>query len=94
LWNRIVDRETRKYQRPEAILETIQDQALLNFELELREDIKLVVQYNHKYSNLQEAINAASAKETCKRAYRANNNDCNKYGQSQKSKNLNYSAEK
>jgi len=38
---------------------------LLNFELGLREDIKLVVR-SQKYSSLQEAINAASAEECIK----------------------------
>ena len=61
--------------RNEQFLETIQDQALLNFELGLRDDVKLVLR-SQKYSNLQEAINAASAKERVKGPIlRANNND-------------------
>ncbi|KYN19762.1 hypothetical protein ALC57_07915 [Trachymyrmex cornetzi] len=70
-----------------TILETIQDQALLNFELGLREDIKLVVR-SQKYTSLQEAINAASAEEKVKGpTLRANYNERYKNGQNQNLKN-------
>jgi len=45
-----------------AIQRTIQKQALINFQIGLRDDLKLLVR-SQRYSTLQEAINSASAEE-------------------------------
>ena len=73
----LIEKLENTSEQKRAILETIQ--ALLNFELRLSEDIKLV-ERSQKYSNLQEVIDAASAEKRVKgSASRANNNDRNKY---------------
>ncbi|KAL6259359.1 hypothetical protein P5V15_009275 [Pogonomyrmex californicus] len=48
-----------------AILETIQQQALCNFQLGLLDDIKLLVRSQH-YTTLQDAIASASAEQKFK----------------------------
>ena len=94
LYESLIEKRENISEQKRAILETIQDQALLNFKLGLREDIKLVLR-SQKYSSLQEAINTASAEERVKGpTSRVNNNDHNKYGQSQNSKNSNVQCSK
>ncbi|KYN09768.1 hypothetical protein ALC57_18114 [Trachymyrmex cornetzi] len=55
LYESLIEKRDNTSEQKRAILETIQDQALLNFELGLQEDIKLVVR-SQKYISLQEAI--------------------------------------
>ncbi|KYN16083.1 hypothetical protein ALC57_11672 [Trachymyrmex cornetzi] len=86
LYESLIEKRDNTSEQKRAILETIQDQALLNFELGLREDIKLVVR-SQKYTSLQEAINAASAEEKVKgTTLRVGNNERHKNG-NQNSKN-------
>ncbi|KYN11058.1 General transcription factor II-I repeat domain-containing protein 2 [Trachymyrmex cornetzi] len=87
LYESLIEKRDNTSEQKRAILETIQDQALLNFELGLREDIKLVVR-SQKYTSLQEAINAASAEEKVKGpTLRTNYNERYKNGQNQNLKN-------
>ncbi|XP_018368333.1 PREDICTED: uncharacterized protein LOC108764548 [Trachymyrmex cornetzi] len=87
LYESLIEKRDNTSEQKRAILETIQDQALLNFKLGLREDIKLVVR-SQKYTSLQEAINAASAEEKVKGpTLRANYNERYKNGQNQNLKN-------
>ncbi|KYN01997.1 hypothetical protein ALC62_07214 [Cyphomyrmex costatus] len=65
IYETLIEKRTYTSEQKRAILDTIQDQALLNFVLGLREDIKMIVR-SQRYTNLQEAINAASAEERVK----------------------------
>ncbi|CAL1681033.1 unnamed protein product [Lasius platythorax] len=62
LYNSMIEGENRSAAHKRAILETIQKQALLNFQLGLHDDLKILVR-SQRYTTLQEAITGASAEE-------------------------------
>jgi len=55
-----------------AIQQTIKEQALINFQIGLRDELKILVR-SQRYTTLQEAITDASAKEKLIGPTRANN---------------------
>ena len=58
----MIEGEDRSPSFRRAIHETIQKQALINFETGLRDNIKVLVR-SQRYTSLQEAINGASTEE-------------------------------
>ncbi|XP_071651733.1 uncharacterized protein [Temnothorax longispinosus] len=62
LYNFMIEGRNHTIESKRTILETIQQQALQNFQLELRDEIKLLVRAHH-FATLQEAIGGASAEE-------------------------------
>src|SRR5580765_2390475 len=74
LYESMVDGEGRSIIEKRTILDTIQGQALQNFQIGLRDEIQLIIR-SRNYRTLQEAITAASAEERVKgtNAPRTNN---------------------
>ncbi|XP_071576353.1 uncharacterized protein [Temnothorax nylanderi] len=62
LYDSMIEGRNHTIESKRTILETIQQQALQNFQLGLRDEIKLLVRAQH-FATLQEAIAGASAKE-------------------------------
>jgi len=62
LYNSMIEGENHASSAKRTILQTIQKQALLNFQLGLRNDLKILVR-SQRYTTLQEAIAGASAEE-------------------------------
>ncbi|XP_077282541.1 uncharacterized protein LOC143908667 [Temnothorax americanus] len=62
LYDSMIDERNHTIESKRTILETIQQQALQNFQLGLRDEIKLLVRAQH-FATLQEAIAGASAEE-------------------------------
>lgn len=79
LYESLLEKRDHTAEQKRAILEIIQDQALLNFELGLWDEIKLIVRAQ-RYSSLQEA-NAASTEERVKGppSRPSNNTDRHRY---------------
>ncbi|XP_077282383.1 uncharacterized protein LOC143908567 [Temnothorax americanus] len=62
LYDSMIEERNHTIESKRTILETIQQQALQNFQLGLRDEIKLLVRAQH-FATLQEAIAGASAEE-------------------------------
>lgn len=62
LYESMVEREERPPSFKQAIQETIKKQALINFQIGLHDELKILVR-SQRYTTLQEAINDASAEK-------------------------------
>lgn len=55
LYESLIKKRDHTAEQKHAILETVQDQALLNFELGLREEIKMIMRFQ-KYNNCKKQL--------------------------------------